>query len=112
MKSFVKLLFIIFTMVMSFTITPSELYSNNIQPIGYIQTIPNETVEIVSNNILNSEIYSNNEENNQNFSTNSTNIISFNQRDNIFSKNKTHFNGSFIHNLSTNNKKVQQIRAP
>ena len=112
MKSFVKLLFIILMMVVSFTVNPSELYSNNVQPLGYIQTIPNETVEIVSNNILNSEIYSNNEENNQNFSTNSTHLISFNQKDNILLKNKTHFNGSFIHNLSANKQKVQQIRAP
>ena len=99
-------------MILSFTIEPQILHSQEILPTNYIQNSRPETVEIVANNLLGGEIYSYQEENSQNFSDTPSQIITFNNKKNYLFDNKTQLMGSFIHTLSTNLKEVQQIRAP
>ena len=99
-------------MILSFTIEPRTLHSQEVSLANYIQNSRPETVEIVANNLLGSEIYSYQEENSQNFSDTPSQIITFNNKKNYLFDNKTQLMGSFIHTLSTNLKEVQQIRAP
>ena len=112
MKSFFKILFIFFTMVLTFWVQPSDFQLKEIQTEASIQAVANEELALVSNNLYGGEIYSYQEENNQNVFGNSPLVLSFNFENNNFLKNNTRIYGSFIHNLSTNNQKVQQIRAP
>ena len=112
MKKFLKILFIFLAMMVSLIIEPSDLQAKSYQPDAYIQSLTKESVEIVSNNFYGGEIYSYQEENNQNISGNSPHIISFSSDKDFKLKNKTHSNEYFIHNLSTNLKNVQNIRAP
>ena len=103
---------IIFFLAIYILLEPQSLQAQSIEDLGYIQNIKTETVSLVSNNIMSGEISSYQEENNQNFSGNSPLIISYYSQNNNFEKNNPLLKGRFIHNLSTDNKKVQQIRAP
>ena len=85
------------------------------QPVditGSIQNIKTETVVLVSNNMLGGEIVSSDEKNTNNYIGSSTLVAETAQEQNLFNHNIIHFCGRFIHNLSTNNQKVHQIRAP
>lgn len=88
------------------------LHSQPIDTIDYIQNVKTETVVLVSNNILCGEISSYQEENSSNYLNNSPVILSFISDNTLLEKTKSHLNGRFIHNLSTNKQKVNQIRAP
>ena len=112
MKSCFKLLMIIFSLAIALLLGPSTLQTQAIDTTGYIQNIKNETVVLVSNNILNGEISSYQEENSHNYTGNSPLVLTIDSNKNLYTKNITHLNGCFIHNLSTDNQKVQQIRAP
>lgn len=112
MKSLFKLFIIFFSLAITLLLESYALPTQAVDTTGYIQNVKNETVVLVSNNILNCEISSAQEENNQNFSTLSPLIIAYFLKDNLFTKTTTQLNGSFIHNLSTDNKKVHPIRAP
>lgn len=112
MKCFFKTFFIFLIMAISLVIEPSDLQAKEFYPEASIQAIAKETVEIVANNFYGGEICSYQEENNQNSSGSSPQIISFLLNNSLLLANKTQFNGCFIHNLSTNLKEVQQIRAP
>lgn len=99
-------------MAISFMVKPPTLHAQDIQINGYIQNHTNNSMEIVTNNFFGGEIYSNQEENNQNILSYSPQALASITDKNFFLKNKSHLNGCFIHNLSTNKQKVQQIRAP
>ena len=112
MKNISKYLLLFFMMLVSFSLTSSDFVIKEIHSVASIQASSKEEFVLVSNNLQRGEIYSIQEENNQNSVGNSPQLISFNFEDHLFSKNNTRIYGSFIHNLSTNNQKVQQIRAP
>ena len=98
-------------MVTTLWVQPSDFQIKEITTQPSIQAIANENLELISNNFYNGEVYAN-QENNQNVFGNTPQAIVFDVTNNDFVKNNTHIYGSFIHNLSTNNQKVQQIRAP
>lgn len=83
-----------------------------LESLGYIQNVKSETVVLVSNNILNGEIASSQLKKDQTFSGSTPLVLNYHTDDRFYQKNKTQFNGCFIHNLSTNYQKVHQIRAP
>ena len=112
MKSFIKLFFIFFALLILLISQPSSLHAQTIDFNGYIKNIDREEVVLVSNNLLNGEITSCQKEQQENLSGETPLIISFDYNKNIFLKNNTQINGSFIHNLSTDNQKIQPIRAP
>jgi len=112
MKSMFKFLIIIFSLAVTLLLEPSTLQAQTVDTTGYIKNIKNETIVLISNNILNGEISSAQEENNQNFSGAAPLILAHQTNSNLFYKNQTQLNGCFIHNLSTDKQKVQQIRAP
>ena len=112
MKSFFKLIVIIFTMVLSFWVEPASLQAQPVDSTAYIKDIKQETVMLVSNNIFGGEICSYEEENSNSINGSSCALLSFGLEDNFLIKNKTQLKGCFIHNLSTNSKKVHLIRAP
>ena len=112
MKNLFKLLFIIFSLAIFLFLEPPALQAQQIDNTGFIQGFDKETVVLISNNFLNSEISSYEENNSQNFSGTPPLIINFEPHKDIYAKNITLLKGSFIHNLSTDNQKVQQIRAP
>ena len=111
MRNFIRLAIIFFVMFFSLG---AEQFSSA-QPVditGSIQNIKNETVVLVSNNILGGEILSSQEEGFDDFLSSSTLAINNDLNKNLFVNNYFIINGRFIHNLSTNNQKVHQIRAP
>ena len=112
MKSLFKFILIIFSLAVTLLLDPSALQAQPVNITGSISNIKTETVVLVSNNMLNGEISSYQEENTQNYSGNSPLILTFNTNKSLYTKNKTQLNGCFIHNLSTDKQKVQQIRAP
>ena len=112
MKRIFKIIIIFFTLATFLLLGSQTLQAQPVDTTGYIQNVKRETVALVSNNILNGEISSYQEENTQNYSGNSPLIHTLNTNKGLYTKNKTHINGSFIHNLSTDKQKVQQIRAP
>ena len=112
MKRIFNLVMIFFALAISFLLESNALQSQTIDTISYLQNTKSETVVLASNSILGSEIYSNQEEEAPNFSGGSPFLVSFASKKADFNKNKTQLNGCFIHNLSTSNQKVQQIRAP
>ena len=83
-----------------------------IQTLPSIQAGVKEEVVLVSNSLYSDSIYTCQDETNQNSFGHTQPAILFNFNENIYTKNITRSNGSFIHNLSTNKLKVQQIRAP
>ncbi len=99
-------------MVVTFTLTPSDFNIKEIQTIPTIQASVEENLVLVSNNFYGGEIYSNNEEQNHNSSGSSPCLSSLVFDNNNLVKNNSRTYGYFIHNLSTDNPKVQQIRAP
>ena len=99
-------------MVLSFLLEPTDLYAQPVDLTGSIQNIKSETVSLVSNNLVGGEIVASEGENTTNSLGFSPVTVAFNLDDNFFLKSTTHFNGSFIHNLSANKQKVHQIRAP
>ena len=112
MKRLFKIVIIFFALALSLLFEPGKIQVQTIDSVGYIQSVKNESVVLVSNNIFNGEINSYQEEENQNFSGNSPLLVSYLSKKENFSKNKAHVNGCFIHNLSANNQKIHQIRAP
>ena len=112
MKNLFKLLFIIFSLAFFLFLEPPVLQAQQIDTTGFIQGFDKETVVLISNNFLNSEISSYEENNSQKFSEIPPLVINFEPHKDIYAKNITLLKGSFIHNLSTDNQKVQQIRAP
>ena len=103
---------IFFALAISFLLEPNALHNQPVDTISYLQNTNSETVVLASNSILDGEIYSNQEEELPSFSGCSPFLVSYVSKKADFNKNKTHLYGSFIHNLSTNNKKIHQIRAP
>ena len=112
MKSLIKLLIIFFALAFSFLLEPSSLQAKPIDSIGSIQRPKTESVVLVSNLLYGGEVYSNNEENSQVYSGSSPVATSHLVLKDSLAKNITQLNGCFIHNLSTDKQKVQQIRAP
>ena len=112
MKRIFKFFILFFALAMTLLLEPNALQTESVDSIGYIQNVKSETVVLASNSILGGEIYSNQEEESPNFSGDSPFLVSFVSKKADFNKNKTQLNGCFIHNLSTNNQKVHQIRAP
>ena len=102
---------IFFALAMSLLLEPQTLQAQPVDAVGYIQNVKTETVVLVSNNILSGEISSYQEENPQNYLGSSPLVINLENNQFLYNKNKTQLIGCFIHNLSTNNQKVQQIRA-
>ena len=98
---------------MAFSFMPDSFVAQEYHiSTGSIQQIEQENVVLVANNFIGGEVVSSEEENSSNYFTLYPLVISFANNDNFFIKNKTQLNGYFIHNLSTNKQKVQQIRAP
>lgn len=112
MKSFVKLIYVFLFMVLTFCVEPHLMSQQENVTTNYIQNISYENVELISNNIVETEIYSGQEGDNTPYFGNSPQLVSFVHDDDCYLKNKAQLNGRFIHNLSTNLKEVQQIRAP
>lgn len=112
MKRLLSIITLFFALAFSFMLESCALHSQPIDTIGYIQNVKTETVVLVSNNILGGEISSYQEENSSNYLGNSPVILSFISDNTLLDKTKSHLNGCFIHNLSTNKEKVNQIRAP
>ena len=112
MKRIFNLVMIFFALAITFLLEPNALHAQPVDTISYLQNTKSETVVLASNSILGGEIYSNQEEESPNFSGDSPFLVSFVSKKADFNKNKTQLNGCFIHNLSTNNQKVHQIRAP
>ena len=106
------MVFIFTVMAISLLSNPSTLQAQPIDLKDSIQSTQKETVVLVSNNMLSGCIVSNSKEDDNSFSDTTPLVLSFINQDNIFNKNKSFNKGYSIHNLSTNNQKVQQIRAP
>ena len=69
-------IFIIFiALTISLLLEPNSFQNQSIDSLSYIQNIREETVTLVSDNILNGEISSIQEENNQNYSTSSPSLL-------------------------------------
>ena len=112
MKSLFKMLFIFLVMTIALLSNPSALQTQSIDLVGSIQNTPKETVILVSNNMLSGSIISNSKEENNSISGTTPLIISYLTQDNIYNENKSFNKGYSIHKISTNNQKIQQIRAP
>ena len=112
MKRILKTLMFFITLVISLLVLPISFDSQQLETNGYIQEVKQETIVLVSNNILGGEISSYQEENSSNYLGNSPFTIAFESKKSLFNKNITQLDGCFIHNLSTNLKKIQPIRAP
>ena len=112
MKSFFKLVFIFLIMSMIFCVQPSDFQIKEITTQPSIQAIANENLELISNNFYNGEVYANQENNDQNSLGSSPIATTVIIKNNLILDNIARTKSSFIHNLSTNNQKVQQIRAP
>ena len=106
------MLFIFLVMTITLLSNPSALQAQTVELVGSIQNTPKETVILVSNNMLSGSIISCSKEENNTFSGSAPLVISYVEQNKIFNKNKSFNRGYSIHNLSTNNQKVQQIRAP
>lgn len=112
MKSILKVLFIFLAFVVSLALEPLDLHAQEISSFGYIQKSPYESLEVVSNNIFGEGYFTAQDKNNNTSLDNTHYCASI-----LFKKNTNIENNSliyrvFIHNLSTNSKKVQSIRAP
>ena len=112
MKRLFKIFLFFFALALTLLLEPSSLQNSNIDITGSIQKVKNETVVLVSNNMLGGEITSYQEKNDTNFSNSTSLVINYQNFDNLLSKNQAQLNGCFIHNLSTDKEKVHQIRAP
>lgn len=112
MKKIFNMLMIIFAMAISLLIEPTSFDTQAYDIDAYIQSPSKEEVVLVSNNVMSGEVRSTQEEDSPTFLGHSPFVLSFSSDLLFLSKNKTHLNGCFIHNLSTNSKKVQSIRAP
>ena len=112
MKRIFNLVMIFFALAISFLLKPNALHAQPVDTISYLQNTKSEAVVLASNSILDGGIYSKQEEESPNFSGGSPFLVSYVLKKTDYSKNKTYLKGSFIHNLSTNNKKIHQIRAP
>lgn len=106
------MLFIFFVMTITLLSNPFALQTQSIDLEGSIQNTPKETVILVSNNMLSGSIISNSKEENNSISGTTPLIISYLIQDNIYNENKSFDKGYSIHKISTNNQKIQQIRAP
>ena len=112
MRQFFRIIIVFFTSALLLLLEQNYIQAQSVDSIGYIQNIKNETVVLVSNNILNSEVFSSEQKNDQNFIGSTPFVLGYQPVESLFNKNTTQLNGSFIHNLSTNKQKVHQIRAP
>lgn len=97
---------------MSLLTKPSALQAQTINPTNYIKNIETETVVLVSNNIFGGVIYSYQEENNTNSCGTEPLVLTFLSNKNLLTDSNSRLYEKSIHNLSTNLKDVQQIRAP
>ena len=93
-------------------VEPQAFHINEIQPSSYIQNTGYGTLELVSNTLRGGEVFASQQEENQNslFVSPEATLATF--KNNSYIKNNSVLNGSFIHNLSTNTKQSQHIRAP
>lgn len=113
MKSIFKLFLVFFSLAMALLLDHSALQINDYTLLsGAISHPEQETCVLVSNNIFNGEIRGVEEEILFSGVGSSTFVASSSFNKNAFNKNKTQLYGCFIHNLSTDNQKVHQIRAP
>jgi hypothetical protein len=112
MKRIFNLVMMFFALAITFLLEPNALQAQPVDTICYLQNTKSETVVLASNSILGGEIYSNQEEDAPNISGGSPFLVSHVSKKADFNKNKALLNKSFIHNLSTDNKKVHPIRAP
>lgn len=99
-------------MVVAIFAQPSSLHAQEIDMTGYIKNIDTETVVLVSNNILGGEICSYQEESPSSSCGSEPLVLTFSSDKNLLSDNKARLYGLSIHNLSTNLKDIQKIRAP
>ena len=112
MKRLLHIAMLFLALALSLLIEPNSLHSQHVDAVDYIQNVKQETVVLASNSLLGGEIYSNQEEETPNYSGNSPFGVIYVSNKTVLNKNKSQLNGSFVHNLSTNNQKVHQIRAP
>ncbi len=112
MKSFFKVIIIVFMLAMSLFTKPSALHAQPIDLTGYVKNVEAETVVLVSNNILGGEICASQEENNTNSCGAEPLILQFLSRKGLLADSNSRLYEKSIHNLSTNLKDIQQIRAP
>ena len=112
MKRIFNIVLVFIALALSLLLEPSTLQPQPIDSIGYIQNTRSESIVLASNNLLGGEIYSNQEEESPSLSGGTPFFVSFETKNDSFNKNKTQLNGCFIHNLSANKQKAQQIRAP
>lgn len=112
MKSFLKILIVIFMLALSLLTKQSALQAQPIYLTGYVKNIETETVVLVSNSILGGEICASQEENNTNSCGTEPLVLEFLSRKNLLTDSNSRLYEKSIHNLSTNLKDIQQIRAP
>lgn len=112
MKSFFKFLTVIFMLAMSLLAKPSALQAQPVDLTGYVKNIETETVVLVSNNIFGGEICASQEDNNANSCGTEPLILEFLSRKDFLTDSNSRLYEKSIHNLSTNLKDIQQIRAP
>ena len=112
MKSIFKFLIVFLTLAFSILLETPALQQQELSLQEYIASPAKESVVLVSNNIGQGEIRSAQEESQYNFGEIPPTIVTYIQPETFLNKNKSLLKGCFIHNLSTNNQKVHQIRAP
>ena len=111
MKRFILGITVLFTLAVAL-LGHNNMQTNPIESIGTIQSVKNESVVLVSSNVLNGEISSYQGKNDQSFSGSDPFAIN-SQTINSFSNiNSTQIDECTIHNISTSNKKTHNIRAP
>ena len=106
--------FITFTLSLMLTllIGTNSINAQAVDLSSCIKNTNNETVVLVLNNNSNGEISARNNKNNNIFTNSSPLILSYQPTNNLFKNNRLQANGYFICNLSTDKRKIHQIRAP
>ena len=112
MKKLLNIVILFFALTLSLLIEHGVIQQQPIETINYFQATKKETVTLVSNNLFNGEINSYQQKSDHNSVGSTPLILSYHPFNNDFNKNKTLLNGCFIHNLSTDNRKIHPIRAP
>lgn len=112
MKSFFKVIIIVFMLAMSLLTRPSALQAQPVDLTGYVKNLETENIVLVSNNILGGEICASQEENNTNSCGTEPLVLEFISRKNLLKDSNSRLYEKSIHNISTNLKDIQQIRAP
>ena len=112
MKNFLKITIIILMLAMSFLTEPRSLHAYQINNDGYIENIQKETGIFVLNNFLGEEVRPIKNETQPNISSNSSLVSSFEENQNFLNKNDFKQHKNLSHNLLSNLKDINQIRAP